>query len=154
MNYKRLSNSKERFIGKRLSYRIFLNKDSKYYAINKNHKSPSFTHRTDLNRWIKNRVEQMRDQQTSNQAELFWQPPLVGWLDYAMQEKIVGARSAVCIVALAERKKKSTIIRCELAKRNRADAWTVKVCEIETKYENAPPLADERSRDAKRHAKA
>ena len=80
MDYKRLSNSKERFIGKRLSYRIFLNKDAKYYAINKNDKSPTFTHRTDLNRWIKNRVEQMRDQQTSNQAELFWQPPLVGWL--------------------------------------------------------------------------
>ena len=39
-----------------------------------------------------------------------------------MREKIVGARNAVCIVALAERKKKSTIIRCELAKRNRADA--------------------------------
>jgi hypothetical protein len=39
-----------------------------------------------------------------------------------MQEKIVGAKSAVYIVALAEPKKKSTIIRCELAKRNRADA--------------------------------
>ena len=71
MNYKRLSNLKERFIGKRLSYRIFLNKEAKYYAINKNDKSPAFTHRTDLNRWIKNRVEQIRDQQTSNQAELF-----------------------------------------------------------------------------------
>ena len=71
MDYKRLSNSKERFIGKRLSYRIFLNKEAKYYAINNNDKSPTFTNRTDLNRWIKNRVEQMRDQQTSNQAELF-----------------------------------------------------------------------------------
>ena len=71
MDYKRLSNSKERFIGKRLSYRIFLNKEAKYYAINKNDKSPTFTNRTDLNRWINNRVEQIRDQQTSKQAELF-----------------------------------------------------------------------------------
>ena len=71
MDYKRLSNSKERFIGKRLSYRIFLNKDAKYYAINKNDKSPTFTHRTDLNRWIKNRDKQIRDQQSSKQAELF-----------------------------------------------------------------------------------
>ena len=71
MDYKRLSNSKERFIGKRLSYRIFLNKEAKYYAIKKNDKSPTFTNRTDLNRWIKNRVEQMNDQQTSKQAELF-----------------------------------------------------------------------------------
>ena len=71
MNYKRLSNYKDRFIGKRSSYRIFLNKEAKYYAINKNDKSPAFTHRTDLNRWIKNRVEQISDQQTSNQAELF-----------------------------------------------------------------------------------
>jgi hypothetical protein len=39
-----------------------------------------------------------------------------------MQEKIVGARSAVCIVALAERKKKSTITRFALAKRNLVDA--------------------------------
>ena len=71
MDFKRLSNSKERFIGKRLSYRIFLNKDAKYYAIHKNDKSPTFTYRTDLNRWIKNRVEQISDQQMSNQAELF-----------------------------------------------------------------------------------
>ena len=71
MNYKRLSNYKDRFIGKRSSYRIFLNKEAKYYAINKNDKSPTFTNRTDLNRWIKNRVEQISDQQTSNQAELF-----------------------------------------------------------------------------------
>ena len=71
MDYKRLSNYKNRFIGKLLSYRIFLNKDAKYYAINKNDKSPTFTHRTDLNRWIKNRVEQISDQQKSNQAELF-----------------------------------------------------------------------------------
>ena len=71
MDFKRLSNLKERFIGKRLSYRIFLNKDAKYYAIHKNDKSPTFTHRTDLNRWIKNRVEQISDQHTSNQAELF-----------------------------------------------------------------------------------
>ena len=71
MDYKRLSNLKERFIGKRLSYRIFLNKNAKYYAINKNDKSPTFTHRTDLNRWIKNRIEEIRNQQTSKQAELF-----------------------------------------------------------------------------------
>jgi len=71
MDYKRLSNSKERFIGKRLSYRIFLNKDAKYYAINNNDKSPAFTCRSDLNRWIANRDKQLRDQQTSKQAELF-----------------------------------------------------------------------------------
>ena len=71
MDYIRLSNSKDRFIGKRLSYRIFLNKEAKYYAINKNDKSPTFTNRTDLNRWIKNRIEEIRDQQTSNQTELF-----------------------------------------------------------------------------------
>ena len=71
MDYKRLSNYKDRFIGKRLSYRIFLNKKAKYYAINKNDKSPTFTYRNDLNRWINNRVEQIRDQQTSKQAELF-----------------------------------------------------------------------------------
>ena len=68
MDYKRI---RDRFIGKRLSYRIFLNKDAKYYAINKNDKSPTFTHRTDLNRWIKNRDKQIRDQQSSKQAELF-----------------------------------------------------------------------------------
>tara|TARA_Y100001934_G_scaffold269264_1_gene352492 strand:- start:1360 stop:1566 length:207 start_codon:yes stop_codon:yes gene_type:complete len=68
MDYKRI---RDRFIGKRLSYRIFLNKDAKYYAINKNDKSPAFTYRSHLNRWIKNRVEQIRDQQTFNQAELF-----------------------------------------------------------------------------------
>ena len=71
MDYKRLSNYKDRFIGKRLSYRIFLNKNAKYYAINKNDKSPAFTYRSHLNLWIKNRVEQMNDQQTSKQAELF-----------------------------------------------------------------------------------
>ena len=122
MNYKRLFTSQERFIGKRLSWRIYLNKEAKYYALNKNDKSPAFTYRSDLNRWIANRNKQLREQQTSNQAELFWQPPLVGWHDYAMQEKIVGARSAVYIVALAEPRKRSTITRCELAKRNRAVA--------------------------------
>ena len=71
MDYKRLSNLKERFIGKRLSYRIFLNKDAKYYAINKNDKSPAFTYRSELNRWIANRDKQLRDQQTSHQTELF-----------------------------------------------------------------------------------
>ena len=39
-----------------------------------------------------------------------------------MREKIVGAKSEVCIVVLAERKKKSTITRCELVKQNLADA--------------------------------
>jgi hypothetical protein len=72
MNYKRLSKSKERYIGVVYrSWRIFLNKDAKFYAINKNDKTPTFTNRTDLNRWIKNRIEEIRDQQTSNQAELF-----------------------------------------------------------------------------------
>ena len=71
MDYKRLSNSKERFIGKRLSYRIFLNKDAKYYALNKNDKSPAFTYRSDLNRWIANRDEQMRELENSKQPELF-----------------------------------------------------------------------------------
>ena len=72
MDYKRLSNSKERYIGVVYrSWRIFLNKDAKFYAINKNDKSPTFTNRTDLNRWIKNRIEEIRNQQTSNQAELF-----------------------------------------------------------------------------------
>ena len=71
MNYKRLSNLKERFIGKRLSYRIFLNKEAKYYAINKNDKSPTFTNRTDLNRWIRNRIEQIREIESLQQPELF-----------------------------------------------------------------------------------
>ncbi len=72
MDYKRLSNSKERYIGVVYrSWRIFLNKDAKFYAINKNVKTPTFTNRTDLNRWIKNRIEEIRNQQTSNQAELF-----------------------------------------------------------------------------------
>ena len=71
MDYKRLSNSKERFIGKRLTYRIFLNKDAKFYAINKNDKSPTFTNRTDLNRWIKNRIEQLREIESLQQPELF-----------------------------------------------------------------------------------
>ena len=71
MNYKRLSNYKDRFIGKRLSYRIFLNKEAKYYAINKNDKSPTFTNRTDLNRWIRNRIEQIREIESLQQPELF-----------------------------------------------------------------------------------
>ena len=71
MDYKRLSNSKERFIGKFKSWRIFLSKYAKYYAIKGNDKTPTFTNRTDLNRWIKNRIEEIRNQQTSNQAELF-----------------------------------------------------------------------------------
>ena len=146
MNYKRLFNSQERFVGKRQGWRIFLDKEAKYYALNKNDKSPAFTYRSDLNRWIANRDKQMRDQQTSNQAELFWQTPLVGWHDYAMREKIVGARSAVYIVALAERRKRSTIIRCELAKQNRADAWTVKACEIEQRCASVKSLADSQSR--------
>jgi hypothetical protein len=71
MDYKRLSNYKDRFIGKRLSYRIFLNKDAKYYAINKNDKSPAFTYRSHLNLWIKNRIEQLREIESSQQPELF-----------------------------------------------------------------------------------
>ena len=71
MDYKRLSNYKDRFIGKRLSYRIFLNKEAKYYAINKNDKSPTFTNRTDLNRWIRNRIEQIREIESLQQPELF-----------------------------------------------------------------------------------
>ena len=71
MDFKRLSNTKERFIGKRLSYRIFLNKDAKYYALNKTDKSPAFTYRSDLNRWIANRDEQMRELENSKQPELF-----------------------------------------------------------------------------------
>ena len=71
MDYKRLSNYKDRFIGKRSSYRIFLNKEAKYYAINKNDKSPTFTNRTDLNRWIRNRIEQIREIESLQQPELF-----------------------------------------------------------------------------------
>jgi hypothetical protein len=85
---------------------------------------------------------------------LFWQPPLVGWHDYAMRVKTVGARSAVCIGAFAGPKNLSTITRSALAKQNRADAWTEKVCKIQTKSENALPLAEEQSKDAKRHARA
>ena len=80
MNYKRLFTSQERYIGKRQGWRIFLDKEAKYYALNKTDKSPAFTYRSDLNRWIANRDKQLRDQQTSNQTELFWQPPFVGWL--------------------------------------------------------------------------
>ena len=72
MNYKRLSKSKERYIGVVYrSWRIFLNKDAKFYAINKNDKTPTFTNRTDLNRWIKNRIEQLREIESSQQPELF-----------------------------------------------------------------------------------
>lgn len=71
-----------------------------------------------------------------------------------MRGRIVGARSAVCIVAVAERKKKSTIIRCELAKRNRADAWTVKACEIERRCANVKSLADSQLKGDQDRAKA
>jgi hypothetical protein len=72
MNYKRLSKSKERYIGVVYrSWRIFLNKDAKFYAINKNDKTPTFTNRTDLNRWIKNRIEEIRKIESSQQPELF-----------------------------------------------------------------------------------
>ena len=154
MNYKRLFNSQERFVGKRQGWRIFLDKEAKYYALNKTDKSPAFTYRSDLNRWIANRDKQLRDQQTSNQAELFWKPLLVGWLALAMRVKTAGARSAVCIVALAEPRKKSTITRCELAKRNRADAWTVKACEIEQRCASVKSLADSQSRGAQDRARA
>ena len=71
MNYKRLFNSPERFVGKRQGWRIFLDKEAKYFALNKNDNSPAFTYRSDLNRWIADRDKQLRDQQTSNQADLF-----------------------------------------------------------------------------------
>ena len=71
MDYKILTNSKERYIGKFKSWRIFLSKYAKYYAIKGNDKSPTFTNRTDLNRWIKNRIEQIREIESSQQPELF-----------------------------------------------------------------------------------
>jgi hypothetical protein len=143
MNYKRLFISQERYIGKRQGWRIFLDKEAKYYALNKNDKSPAFTYRSDLNRWIANRDKQIRDQQTSNQAELFWrQTPLVGWRDYAMREKISGAKAAGYIVAFAERKKKSMIGRCVKVRRNRAGVWTLKACMIEIECDNDKSLAD------------
>ena len=71
MNYKRLFTSQERYIGKRQGWRIFLDKEANYYAISKSDESPAFTYRSDLNRWITNRDKQLRDQQTSYQAELF-----------------------------------------------------------------------------------
>ena len=153
MNYKRLFNSQERFVGKRQGWRIFLDKKAKYYALNKNDKSPAFTYRSDLNRWIANRDKQLRDQQAFNQADLFWQTPLVGWHDYAMRVKTVGARSAACIVAIAEPRKRLTIIRCELAKRNRADAWTVKVCKIVQRCAKDKSLADSQSKGDQDRAK-
>ena len=154
MNYKRLFHSQERFVGKRQGWRIFLDKEAKYYALNKNDKSPAFTYRSDLNRWLANRDKQLRDQQTSNQAELFWrQPPLVGWQDYAMQKKISGAKVAGCTFALAEPRKRSTITRCELAKRNRVDVWTLKVWGTETRCASVKPLADARSKDDQDRAK-
>tara|TARA_B100000513_G_scaffold26444_1_gene10178 strand:+ start:345 stop:560 length:216 start_codon:yes stop_codon:yes gene_type:complete len=71
MNYKRLLKSQERFIGKRQGWRIFLDKEAKYYALNKNDKSPAFTYRSDLNRWIANRDKQLRELENSQQPELF-----------------------------------------------------------------------------------
>ena len=72
MNYKRLFNSQKRFVGKRQGWRIFLDKEAKYYALNKTDKSPAFTYRSDLNRWIANRDKQMRELENSQQPELFW----------------------------------------------------------------------------------
>ena len=72
MNYKPLFTSQERYIGKRQGWRIFLDKEAKYYALNKNDKSPAFTYRSDLNRWIGNRDKQLRELQNSQQPELFW----------------------------------------------------------------------------------
>ena len=81
MSYKRLFSSQERFIGKRSGWRIFLDKEAKYYALNKNDKSPAFTYRSELNRWIANRDKQLRELENSQQPELFWrQFPVVGWL--------------------------------------------------------------------------
>ena len=71
MNYKPLFTSQERYIGKRQGWRIFLDKEAKYYALNKNDKSPAFTYRSDLNRWIGNRDKQLRELQNSQQPELF-----------------------------------------------------------------------------------
>ena len=71
MNYKRLFNSQERCIGKRQGWRIFLDKEAKYYALNKNDRSPAFTYRSDLNRWIANRDKQLRELENSQQPELF-----------------------------------------------------------------------------------
>ena len=71
MNYKRLFISQERYIGKRQGWRIFLDKEAKYYALNKNDKSPAFTYRSDLNRWIANRDNQLRELENSQQPELF-----------------------------------------------------------------------------------
>ena len=147
MNYKRLFNSQERFVGKRQGWRIFLDKEAKYYALNKTDKSPAFTYRSDLNRWIANRDKQLRELESSQQPELFWrQFPVVDLRALATLGKTAGARSAVCIVALAEPRKKSTITRCELAKRNRADAWTVRVYEIEQRCASVKSLADSQSK--------
>ena len=71
MDYKRLLTSQERYIGKRQGWRIFLDKEAKYYALNKNDKSPAFTYRSDLNRWIANRDKQLRELENSKQPELF-----------------------------------------------------------------------------------
>ena len=71
MNYKRLFHSQERYIGKRQGWRIFLDKEAKYYALNRNDKSPAFTYRSDLNRWIANRDKQLRELENSKQPELF-----------------------------------------------------------------------------------
>tara|TARA_R100000388_G_scaffold93598_1_gene78623 strand:+ start:2077 stop:2292 length:216 start_codon:yes stop_codon:yes gene_type:complete len=71
MNCKRLFTSQKRYIGKRHGWRIFLDKDAKYYALNKNDKSPAFTYRSDLNRWIANRDKQLRELENSQQPELF-----------------------------------------------------------------------------------
>tara|TARA_R100000700_G_scaffold24185_1_gene31076 strand:- start:79 stop:294 length:216 start_codon:yes stop_codon:yes gene_type:complete len=71
MDYKRLFNSQERYIGKRQGWRIFLDKQAKYYALNKTDKSPAFTYRSDLNRWIANRDKQLRELENSQQPELF-----------------------------------------------------------------------------------
>ena len=71
MNYKRFFNSQERYIGKRQGWRIFLDKEAKYYALNKNDKSPAFTYRSELNRWIANRNKQLRELENSKQPELF-----------------------------------------------------------------------------------
>ena len=71
MNYKRLFNSQERYIGKRRGWRMFLDKEAKYYALNKNDKSPAFSYLSDLNRWIANRDKQLRELENSQQPELF-----------------------------------------------------------------------------------
>ena len=71
MDYKRLSNSKERFIGKFKSWRIFLSKYAKYYAIKGNEKTHFFNNRQELNKWIVILEAEKAEKRLSQQPELF-----------------------------------------------------------------------------------